>query len=78
MFFLLTSFVGGLAWADSSPTWESFKSNFSSDIIVCSDGWVSWIFEEETLQLGQVQDDRGRFHTDDMRVGFFDFEPLTF
>jgi len=63
-----------LSGANAAENWRDYKDTFSS--FPCSDGWAGCSVEGKPVDLGRGVDSVGRFHPMDMRVGFFDFEPL--
>jgi hypothetical protein len=62
------------ASAATSVTWSSFEPAFPP--FPCPDGWSSCIVDGAILAPGTVKDLAGRPHAADMRIGFFDFDPL--
>jgi len=62
------------AGAATSVTWSWFEPAFPP--FPCPDGWSSCIVGGAVLAPGSVKDLAGRPHAADMRVGFFEFDPL--
>ena len=53
---------------------QSFQATFSN--VVCSNGWVGCIVEDEDITVDSIADSRGLVHSATARVSFFDFQPL--
>jgi hypothetical protein len=68
--------LAGLAGsgAATSVPWSSFEPAFPP--FPCSDGWSSCIVDGAIVAPGSVKDLKGRPHPADMRVGFWEFDPL--
>ena len=60
--------------AATSVTWSSFEPAFPP--FPCTDGWSSCVVGGAILAPGSVKDLEGRPHAADMRVGFWEFDPL--
>jgi hypothetical protein len=69
----LCAALAGTGAATSVP-WSSFESTFPP--FPCPDGWSSCIVGGTILAPGSVKDLKGRPHPADMRVGFWEFDPL--
>ena len=63
--------VAGLALAGN---WSDFKAAFPG--LPCQDGWAGCIVDGTPVSPGMVLDAQGRPHPADMRLGFFEFDPL--
>jgi hypothetical protein len=70
----LALLAGTAAGAATSVSWSSFEPAFPP--FPCPDGWSSCVVGGAVLAPGTVKDLAGRPHAADMRVGFFDFDPL--
>lgn len=66
--------LGLLSTIATAEEWSSFDDSFPS--IVCSDGFTGCMVDGERVNIDNVTDKNGRFHPADMRVDFFNFEPL--
>lgn len=63
--------VAGLALAGG---WSEFAASFPG--LPCQDGWAGCVVDGTPMSPGMVLDKAGRPHASNMRVGFFDFDPL--
>ncbi len=68
---IIASLISGGALASS---WGAFQNIFPE--FPCPDGWAGCEINGQTIDIGSVQDDKGRYYPADFRVDFFDFTPL--
>ena len=73
-FLWLALLAATTAGAATSVSWSSFEPTFPP--FPCPDGWSSCLVSGAILAPGSVKDAAGRPHAADMRVGFWDFDPL--
>ncbi len=71
---VLVALAGSGAAAGAAATWSSFEPAFPP--FPCPDGWSSCIVGGAVLAPGAVKDLKGRPHAADMRIGFWEFDPL--
>ena len=64
----------GLSTVALAQGWSSFDAAFPG--LPCSDGWAACIVDGTVVSPGMVLDDGARPHPADMRLGFFDLDPL--
>ena len=66
--------LGSAGVALAAGGWSNFRSAFPA--LPCQDGWAGCIVDGKPMSPGMVLDDAGRPHPSNMRLGFFDFDPL--
>lgn len=64
----------GLSSVAVAASWSDFSEAFPA--LPCSDGWAACIVGDTVVSPGMVLDAGERPHPGDMRVGFFDLDPL--
>ncbi len=64
----------GLSSVAVAASWSDFSEAFPG--LPCSDGWAACIVDDTVVSPGMVLDAGQRPHPGDMRVGFFDLDPL--
>jgi hypothetical protein len=71
---ILVGLAASGAAAAAVVSWSAFEPAFPP--FPCADGWSSCIVGGAVLAPGAVKDLEGRPHAADMRVGFWEFDPL--
>ena len=64
----------GITSLATAATWTDYKAVFPA--LPCLDGWSACLVGSASVSPNTVNDGAGRPHPADMRIGFFDLDPL--